>query len=73
MEGEERVAGLLLDAGTHYLQSLEVCDRLVGQLSDGELLEMRSRLYLNLGLVYEMKKDFQSARMFMMKALGILE
>ena len=67
------MADLLLMAGTHYLQSLEVCDRLVGQLSDTELLEMRSRLYLNLGLVYEMRRDYHSARMFMVKALGVLE
>ena len=72
-EGEERACGLLLEAGTHYLQSLDLCDRLMGQLSDTEVLEMKSRLYLNLGLVYERKKDFQSAKMFMMKALGILE
>ena len=72
-EEEGRVSELLVMAGTHYLQSLEVCDRLVGQLSDRELLEMRSRLYLNLGLVYEMKTDYHSARMFMVKALGVLE
>ena len=68
-----REAELLVLAGTHYLQSLEVCDRLVGQLADVELLEMRSRLYLNLGLVYELRTDYHSARMFMVKALGVLE
>jgi len=72
-EEDGRVSELLVLAGTHYLQSLGVCDRLVGQLSDRELLEMRSRLYLNLGLVYEMKADYHSARMFMVKALGVLE
>ena len=37
-----------------------------------ELLEMRSRLYLNLGLVYQTNGDLQSARKFMEKALSIL-
>ena len=37
-----------------------------------ELLEMRSRLYLNLGLVYQNNGDLHSARKFMEKALGIV-
>ena len=32
---------------------------------------MRSRLYLNLGLVYEQSGDLHSARKFMGKALDI--
>lgn len=38
-----------------------------------ELLEMRSRLYLNLGLVYQTNEDLQSARKFMEKALSIVK
>ena len=34
---------------------------------------MRSRLYLNLGLVYEMQDDLTSARKFMEKALSIVQ
>ena len=34
---------------------------------------MRSRLYLNLGLVYENKADLSSARKFMEKALSIVK
>lgn len=64
---------LLLMAGTHYLEGLEVCDRLAGQMSSRELLEMRSRLYINLGLVYESREDLRSARKFTEKALGILK
>ena len=52
------VLHLLLD----YLDSITV----------RELLEMRSRLYLNLGLVYQTNGDLQSARKFMEKALSIL-
>lgn len=71
--GRERVNDLLLHAGDHYLRSLDVCDRLTGTLSDRELLEMRSRLYLNLGLVYEMNEDLVSAKRFCEKALGVVK
>lgn len=70
------VKDLLLKAGTYYLQALEVCDRLTmtGDLSDRELLMMRSRLYMNLGLVYEIQEeDLRSAREFTEKALRILK
>ena len=72
-QSKERVTTLLLSAGEHYLRSLEVCDKLVGNLPDRELLEMRSRLYLNLGLVYEDQRDLQSAKRFTEKALGVVE
>ena len=38
-----------------------------------ELLEMRSRLYLNLGLVYQDNEDLQSAKKFIEKALSIVK
>ncbi len=72
-DGRSEEEELLLKAGSHYLQSLDLCDRLTGELSDKELLEMRSRLYLNLGLVYETKGDLKSGRKFMDKALDILK
>jgi tetratricopeptide (TPR) repeat protein len=71
-QSKNRVMDLLLCAGDHYLKSLNVCDRLVGELSDRELLEMRSRLYLNLGLVYEDQGDIDSAKRFIEKALGVV-
>ena len=40
---------------------------------DRELLEMRSRLYLNLGLVYQHNGDPHTARKFMEKALSIVK
>ena len=72
-DSPSRVADkLLLRAEQHYLQALEACDGLTGELSDRELLEMRSRLYLNLGLVYEDQGDLTNARSFMNKALAIV-
>ncbi len=68
-----RVDELLVRAGHHYLQALDTCDKLTGDLSDREMLEMRSRLYLNLGLVYEDKGNLTSAREFMKKALGVVK
>lgn len=72
--GKERVNDLLLLAGQHYLRSLDVCDKLLEELPDRELLEMKSRLYLNLGLMYEIQEDkLLSAKTFMEKALGIVK
>ena len=64
---------IMTKATTEYLCSLDVCDKLIGHISDRELLEMKSRLYLNLGLVYESQGDTRNARKFMEKALGIVK
>lgn len=61
----------LMESQKAYLEALSVCDELQGITSETELLEMRSRLYLNLGLVYDSKNDTPSARKFIDKALHI--
>jgi len=63
----------LLQSQTAYLDSLAVCDKLVGTVSEKDLLEMKSRLYLNLGLTYEKdsEEDCARAKSFMEKALVI--
>ena len=71
--GKRNAADLLLKAEKQYLDSLDVCGKLVSRIPDRELLEMRSRLYLNLGLVYETQSDLQSARQSMEKALNIVK
>ncbi len=70
-KGGEKVTKLLRQASLGYQRSLDVCDKLIGQISDREVLEMKSRLYLNLGLVYEIQSDTREARKFMEKALSI--
>ncbi len=70
-EGGVRAAKLLKQASLEYHRSLDVCDKLVGQISNKEVLEMKSRLYLNLGLVYEIQSDTKEARKFIEKALFI--
>ena len=55
-----------------YLKSLDLCNELQDHGStDREILEMRARLYLNLGLVYELKEDFMEALRYVNKALVI--
>ena len=38
-----------------------------------ELLQMKGRVYLNLGLVYQNQNDYRSARKFLEKALDIVK
>ncbi|XP_066915098.1 tonsoku-like protein [Clytia hemisphaerica] len=54
-----------------YFQSLELCNTLSTSLTPKEFLQMKSRLYLNLGLVYEWKQDYKEALKFVSKALLI--
>lgn len=51
-----------------YLGSLEVCDQLEGDVEKGELLEMKGRLFLNIGLVNEAQDDMQQAQRFLEQA-----
>ena len=67
----DEVEGFLLEAQTAFLKSLDVCDKLHRSVSQKELLEMKSRLYLNLGLIYENQKDLSRAKSFVEKALII--
>ena len=71
--------------GRQKVSLLERCPQFRGVLIEGfycnsyyicccvcrELLEMRCRLYLNLGLVHENSGDLHSAKKFMEKALSI--
>ena len=67
----DEVEEFLLEAQTAFLKSLDVCDKLHRSVSQKELLEMKSRLYLNLGIIYENQKDLCRAKNFMEKGLII--
>lgn len=69
LEAEET----LVLAGNTHLKSLDLCDRLVGKVPDRALLQMKGRVYLNLGLVYQNQCDYRSARKFLEKALDIVK
>ena len=58
-------------AQTAFLESLSICDQLRDVVKEKELLEMRARLYLNLGLVYSNLKNQKKAIKYIEKALTI--
>ena len=58
-------------AQSAYLESLSICDQLREIVKEKELLEMRARLYLNLGLVYNNLKNRKKGMKYIEKALGI--
>lgn len=55
-----------------YLNSLEICDQLEDDVKMGELLEMKGRLFLNIGLIYEAQDDMQQAQHFLEQACHTL-
>lgn len=56
-----------------YLNSLEVCDQLEDNVGSRELLEMKGRLFLNIGLVYDAQDDMQQAQHFLEQACCTLK
>ena len=58
-------------AQTAFLESLSICDQLRDIVKEKELLEMRARLYLNLGLVYSNLKNQKKGIKYIEKALTI--
>ncbi|XP_014233563.1 tonsoku-like protein [Trichogramma pretiosum] len=52
---------ILKKSKNSFQQSIKLCDRLNNHLSEKELIIMRARLLLNLGLVLEQQKDLQKA------------
>ncbi|XP_038076299.1 tonsoku-like protein [Patiria miniata] len=63
----------LQKARDSFLKSLEVCGLLKGMVSDKELMEMKARLYLNIGLVYDYQGDNANSAKFIKQAIFIAE
>ena len=61
----------MMKAQNAFLESLSICDQLREIVKDKELLEMRARLYLNLGLVYHNLNSKAKGRKSIEKALAI--
>ncbi len=59
----------LVESQEAYLSSLALSDKLKGEVFEKEILEMKARLCLNLGLVFEWRNNFDQAEKFMEKAL----
>ncbi|EDV26008.1 uncharacterized protein TRIADDRAFT_55679 [Trichoplax adhaerens] len=54
-----------------YIDSLSVCDLLGDCVVEHELQQMRARLYLNLGLIFEIKQELSKASKYTHKSLTI--
>jgi NF-kappa-B inhibitor-like protein 2 len=61
----------LRQAQSAFLESLSICDQLRDIVKEKELLEMRARLYLNLGLVFTNLKNPKKGVRYIEKALAI--
>lgn len=61
----------MMKAKTAFLDSLALCDQLRNIVTEKELLEMRARLYLNLGLVNNNLKNNRKCMKYIEKALAI--
>lgn len=59
-----------MNAEKAFLKSLKVCDDLTS-LSKLEVLDMKARLFLNLGLTNECKGDFDASVKYMESAMSI--
>lgn len=64
---------LLMESLQAYLSSLKVCDQLEDDVGKEELLEMKGRLFLNIGLVYEAQDEMQQAQHFLEQACQTLK
>ncbi|XP_072013622.1 tonsoku-like protein [Amphiura filiformis] len=69
----DKASEALNKAQQAFLKSLGVCDKLRGSISEKEVMEMRARLFLNLGLVFDNKQDFKNSAKFIKQAIFISE
>ena len=72
-KGDQAKQQHLTESLQAYLGSLEVCDQLEDDVGKAELLEMKGRLFLNIGLVYEAQNDMQQAQHFLEQACHTLK
>jgi NF-kappa-B inhibitor-like protein 2 len=70
LEGDNKL-DRLSDAQKAYLDCLDVCDRLDGVVDEHEVMDMRARAYLNIGLIYESREMNKEALQFVKKAFVI--
>ncbi|KAG1667601.1 Tonsoku-like protein [Nymphon striatum] len=56
-----------------FVRALNMCDKLKDNVSPKELMEMKSRLLLNIGLIYDERNDLKECIEFIQKAILINE
>eukprot|EP00117_Sycon_ciliatum_P000341 scpid91957/ scgid4390/ Tonsoku-like protein; Inhibitor of kappa B-related protein; NF-kappa-B inhibitor-like protein 2; Nuclear factor of kappa light polypeptide gene enhancer in B-cells inhibitor-like 2 len=62
----------LLFSQQKFLESLDMCDQLDDEISEHDLLDMRSRLYLNLANVFSRQPNqLKEVKAYLMKALNL--
>ncbi|XP_057299968.1 tonsoku-like protein [Hydractinia symbiolongicarpus] len=71
LTNKNEINNSLRHAQKSYLNSLDIANNLHDVTSDKEVLEMKARLYLNLGLIYDWEQDTDEALKFVLKALVI--
>lgn len=67
----ENVSKHVMNAEKAFLKSLKVCESLTTTQTKLEVLDMKARLFLNLGVTNECKGDFQAAIKYMGSAMNI--
>ncbi|OWF54535.1 tonsoku-like protein [Mizuhopecten yessoensis] len=70
-KGKSVREGSIKRAKDAFFKSLEVCEKLKSSVQNVEYMEMKARLYLNLGLVFDSSGDLQQCAEFMKKAISI--
>lgn len=54
-----------------FVKSLELCERIKQSLNTKEYMAMKSRIFLNLGIVYSYKKNYNESKVYMKRSLSI--
>ncbi|XP_014248141.1 tonsoku-like protein [Cimex lectularius] len=67
----EKAKQSLNEAKAYYMQSLQVCEQLNDAVGWKQRMEMRTRLFLNLGLVFDCQKQAEEAEDYILKAVLI--
>lgn len=62
---------ILLLALNNYLESLTTSEKLTHMVSKKELIEMKTRLFINIGLIYVEQTNFDEAEVFFRKSLEL--
>ncbi|XP_069112103.1 tonsoku-like protein [Argopecten irradians] len=72
-KGKDVVGNAIKRGKEAFFKSLQVLEKLQHSVTNTEYMEMKARLYLNLGLVFDSSGDLQQCAEFMKKAINIAQ
>ncbi|XP_033753985.1 tonsoku-like protein [Pecten maximus] len=72
-KGKDVVEASIKRGKEAFFKSLQVLEKLQYSVTNTEYMEMKARLYLNLGLVFDSSRDLQQCAEFMKKAISIAQ